>query len=70
MTTSKQPQLFPSDLTCPVCHRTRPLDEFACGGACDGCVFCLGCLCEFDVETGKRHECTAACGRTGTLDDL
>lgn len=54
------PRVYQPDLTCPACGFEGELHEFDGGMACEGCVFCNECSCEFDTVTGKEH-CTNKC---------
>jgi hypothetical protein len=43
-------------LTCPQCGKQDILEGFDEIGACGRNIFCTGCCCEFDINTGKIHD--------------
>lgn len=46
-------------IKCPTCNRLELLEDWECGGACEGNVICRHCATEVNIETGESSErCT------------
>lgn len=52
---------------CPECGLLGPLTDFDCLGACVGQVLCPECSCEFDFDTGLRHQPCPQCEQCGSV---